>query len=327
MPKISVIIPCFNAERFLKECLESLLNQSFKDIEVITINDGSSDDTLKILNKFASIDNRLVIIDQKNSGASAARNAGIKLAKGEYLAFLDSDDFAAKDSLSKFYEAAKKYDADTVFGDFNTYKDGYTTKVNNYICEGGLLDKESFLFDYFTIDKAKSIFPTMCAKLIKTSLIKENNLLFLEDIFIAEDSNLSAKILWLSQKIVKINESVYSYRVGLNNSSKSMKFKNFEDVRKCELDLREFFAKFEKTKKQEEYLECYFLHLHYDAALSIEPYSFKEYQKALKFACADIKSAFKSKGFKYLSLKLKILYYLYRFFPNSYPKIIKLRYR
>ncbi|ALV64916.1 glycosyltransferase family 2 protein [Campylobacter fetus] len=325
MPKISVIIPCFNAEGFLKECLESLLNQSFKDIEVIAINDGSSDDTLDILNKFASIDSRITIIDQQNSGASAARNAGIKASNGEFIMFLDSDDFlSSNEILHKIYNIALNLDADLVFGDFNYYKNGEIRYQKNYICDEGIVDKEQFLFDYFTLNPSKSTFPTVCAKIIKTKILKNNNLEFLKDVFIAEDANLNAKIIWLANKIAKLNDPIYNYRIGDNNSSKKFKFKHFTDVRAAEMDLRNFFSKFNLLKTQKAYLECYFLILRYNAALTMKPYSFDDYEKAMEFACADIKNSFKSDGFTLLNKRLKILFYLYKFSCNYkiYAKLL-----
>lgn len=325
MPKISVIIPCFNAEGFLKECLESLLNQSFKDIEVIAINDGSSDDTLDILNKFASIDSRITIIDQQNSGASAARNAGIKASNGEFIMFLDSDDFlSSNEILHKIYNIALNLDADLVFGDFNYYKNGEIRYQKNYICDEGIVDKEQFLFDYFTLNPSKSTFPTVCAKIIKTEILKNNNLEFLKDVFIAEDANLNAKIIWLANKIAKLNDPIYNYRIGDNNSSKKFKFKHFTDVRAAEMDLRNFFSKFNLLKTQKAYLECYFLILRYNAALTMKPYSFDDYEKAMEFACADIKNSFKSDGFTLLNKKLKILFCLYKFSCNYkiYAKLL-----
>ncbi|EAK0826039.1 glycosyltransferase family 2 protein [Campylobacter fetus] len=325
MPKISVIIPCFNAEGFLKECLESLLNQSFKDIEVIAINDGSSDDTLDILNKFASIDSRITIIDQQNSGASAARNAGIKASNGKFIMFLDSDDFlSSNEILHKLYNIALNLDADLVFGDFNYYKNGEIRYQKNYICDEGIVDKEQFLFDYFTLNPSKSTFPTVCAKIIKTEILKNNNLEFLKDVFIAEDANLNAKIIWLANKIAKLNDPIYNYRIGDNNSSKKFKFKHFTDVRAAEMDLRNFFSKFNLLKTQKAYLECYFLILRYNAALTMKPYSFDDYEKAMEFACADIKNSFKSDGFTLLNKKLKILFCLYKFSCNYkiYAKLL-----
>ncbi len=96
-PKISIIVPIYNVEKYLRRCLDSLLIQYFKDIEIIAINDGSTDLSLQILNEYAIKDDRLKIIDQSNGGVSSARNAGIDAASGEYIGFVDPDDWVDKE--------------------------------------------------------------------------------------------------------------------------------------------------------------------------------------------------------------------------------------
>lgn len=110
--KVSVIIPVYNAEKFLYNCLDSILSQSLKEIEVICVNDGSKDNSLHILEEYSKKDERLIIIDQENMGAGAARNAGLKIARGEYLSFLDADDFYEKNMLEEAYECSIQKNAD-----------------------------------------------------------------------------------------------------------------------------------------------------------------------------------------------------------------------
>ena len=115
--KISVIIPVYNAENFIAGCLESLAKQTLQEIEIICVNDGSSDNSLNILETFARKDERIKIITQKNQGVSAARNAGINLARGEFIGFVDADDRVNPDFYEKLYNSAVKYSADIVCGD------------------------------------------------------------------------------------------------------------------------------------------------------------------------------------------------------------------
>ena len=119
-PKISVIIPIYNVEKYLRRCLDSVGKQSFKDIEIICINDGSPDNCLKILDEYAARDKRIVVINKKNAGVSAARNDGIKIAHGKYIHFLDADDFIDSDYYQKMYDAAIKNSADIVCSGFVT---------------------------------------------------------------------------------------------------------------------------------------------------------------------------------------------------------------
>ena len=110
--KVSVIIPVYNVEKYLRECLDSAINQTLKDIEIICVNDGSTDNSLAILKEYAAKDNRIIIIDQKNQGLSCSRNNAIKVAEGEYILFLDSDDWLRLDTCELLYKKAKKYKLD-----------------------------------------------------------------------------------------------------------------------------------------------------------------------------------------------------------------------
>ena len=105
MEKISIIIPIYNVKEYLKRCVDSVLNQSYKNIEVILIDDGSTDGSEKICDEYAKKDKRVVVVHQKNSGVSASRNKGIELATGKYIGFVDSDDYIHKDMFEKLYNS------------------------------------------------------------------------------------------------------------------------------------------------------------------------------------------------------------------------------
>ena len=111
-PKVSVIVPVYNTSAYLRECLDSIINQTLKEIEVICVDDGSTDGSLDILKEYAKKDKRFTIITQQNTSAGAARNAGLVVAKGEYLSFLDSDDFFAPEMLEEMYNKALAVIAD-----------------------------------------------------------------------------------------------------------------------------------------------------------------------------------------------------------------------
>ena len=109
---ISVIIPVYNAEQYIKRCLNSVLNQTFNDYEIIMVNDGSTDGSLEILKKYESQNSKLKVITQKNLKAAAARNSGLKYASGEYIAFIDADDYVHNDYLRILYENMVHFKAD-----------------------------------------------------------------------------------------------------------------------------------------------------------------------------------------------------------------------
>ena len=117
IPKISIIIPIFNTEKYLKTCLNSVLNQTLKEIEIICINDGSTDNSLKIIEEYASKDKRIKFISQKNNGVSYARNKGLEIATGEFIGFVDSDDYASKNFFEKLYNSALKTNSDIACGE------------------------------------------------------------------------------------------------------------------------------------------------------------------------------------------------------------------
>ena len=119
MPKVSVIVPFYNVEGYIEKCLETLVNQTLEDIEIILVNDGSKDRSIEIVNKFLeAYPEKLVYLEKENGGLSDARNYAIPYAKGEYIAFLDSDDYVEKDMYQKMYELAKKENSDMVECDF-----------------------------------------------------------------------------------------------------------------------------------------------------------------------------------------------------------------
>ena len=128
MPKISVLIPIYNVEKYLRECLESLVNQTFQDIEFICINDGSTDSSLKILEEYAQKDSRIKIINKENSGYGASMNMGLDAASGEYIGIVESDDFVSSNMFEDLYNLAEKNNADIVKSDYYTY----LTSKNQY---------------------------------------------------------------------------------------------------------------------------------------------------------------------------------------------------
>ena len=116
--KITIIVPVYNSEKYISRCIDSILNQSFKDYELLIINDGSKDGSLKIIKDYEKKDKRIKVIDQKNMGVAKTRNKGIKLASGEYIMFIDNDDYIENDYLKTYYDAIKDTDYDIVMGGY-----------------------------------------------------------------------------------------------------------------------------------------------------------------------------------------------------------------
>ena len=113
-PLISVIVPVYNVEKYVEECVESILNQTLKNTEVLIVNDGSTDKSNELVNNLANKDNRITVINQSNKGLSIARTVGVNLARGEYVSFIDSDDWIEKSMCEEMYKSAKNNNCDIV---------------------------------------------------------------------------------------------------------------------------------------------------------------------------------------------------------------------
>lgn len=166
MPKVSVIVPVYNVAKYLGRCLDSVLSQTFQDFEVICINDGSTDNSLEILHQYAQKDERVKIINQKNSGAGLSRNTGINMAQGDYLSFIDADDWIDKHFLEKVYHLAKVSKADIIetTKSYNYYSTDNIKLFNKRNAQGFIANGTFFRRD------------VIWDKLFKTDFIKNNKI-------------------------------------------------------------------------------------------------------------------------------------------------------
>lgn len=202
--KVSVIIPIYNGEKYFADCIQSILDQSFTNIEIIVINDGSTDGSLSLIKRYAQNDSRIVVINQKNKGVSAARNAGLSKARGDYIMFVDADDYIArKDALELLIDFAKENGNPDVLcfrrvGDTRGRKapSGYS-KLNDSIIGRMIVDE--------TIN-------TLWDKLYKKSIIKENSIKFPVGIRMAEDLLFNVQYFCEAKTIGFFDEELYYYR-------------------------------------------------------------------------------------------------------------------
>ena len=191
MPKVSVIIPVYNVEPYLRNCLDSVINQTLKDIEIICINDGSTDNSLSVLNEYKSKDNRIVVIDKKNEGVAITRNLGIKIVSGDYISFIDADDYLETNTFyEKLYTCALETNSDIVKGNYK-FNNQVLNVVNNKIKENKI---------YFIAEFASAIY--------KTAFIKNNDIKFpiLSDM---EDPNFAFKCAIYANKIEIVDDANY----------------------------------------------------------------------------------------------------------------------
>lgn len=238
MTKLSIIVPVYNVEKYLPKCLESLIKQTLNDIEIICVNDGSMDNSLAILKEFASKDSRIRIIDNQHQGVAKTRNTGIEQSTGEYIGFVDSDDYIDIDFFEKLYNSATKSNSDIAIASilkhknfFNIYNAKYTKEETAItiqdkikLCE----DKKHFFFYAWN-------------KIYHSGFIKENNIKFSEG-QIYEDVMFAIKALYYSNKIISVYGTKYHY-IEHENSLTKYKDKTGEkehDLIKAYSELQEF---------------------------------------------------------------------------------------
>lgn len=218
MIKVSVIIPAYNAQNSIEKCIDSVLNQTLKEFELIIINDGSTDKTKTILKKY-NTDKRIIIINKKNEGIGKARNDGIRRSSGEYITFVDSDDYIKDDMLESYYRLAKKYEMDLVTGPyykvFKTHTEVFSTpkfKMGNVKTSPKIIFKIQY---------------GPCAKLYKRSVLIDNNILFEEDKKY-EDLPFVSKALLKSKLVGQVNTPYYYYVIHQDSETTTMDGRVFD---------------------------------------------------------------------------------------------------
>lgn len=217
MSKFSIIIPVYNVKEYLEECLESIVNQSFKDFEVICVNDGSTDNSLEILQKYAEKDERFKVLNQENQGQGVARNNALKIANGEYILFVDPDDFVEFDMLEVLKERLDVQNIDVAFFDYQIFGENTKTKIVRFMDEMknnlNLNIDDNFVFNWQELVKNNfSSIPMMVwNRVYSNKFIQDNNIRFAPNKH-AEDHIFSISATLLADKISYIKKTLYHYR-------------------------------------------------------------------------------------------------------------------
>ena len=251
---ISVIVPIYNSEKCLDKCINSIISQSYQNIEIVLVNDGSIDNSLNICNKYSKKDLRIKIIDKKNEGVSIARNTGIKNSKGVYITFVDADDWIERDWIEKLYKELKKFNVDIIRG--NYYKENDIGIYGNGECffENQKLNNLNFIQKEEAINLILSgkLLSYVWLLLIKKTVFDQNNLLFNTEISMMEDTLLYAELFWANTSIVCTNIFGYHYYDNNDSLTKSKKNieKNIENILKLNVFVKNIIReKFEDNEK------------------------------------------------------------------------------
>lgn len=237
MPKVSIIVPVYNVEKYIKQCVDSLLTQTLHDIEIILVDDGSLDKSSIICDDYACLDKRIKVIHKRNGGLGLACNSGMEIAAGEYIAFCDSDDYVDKEMYEMLYETAIKYDGDAVFSGLKSVtEDGrflaelpHRKSLELYTNEE---DIKQLISDMISsapnIKEERNIQVSAKVVLYKRELIKKYNIRFVsERIIPSEDLIFNIDIISHAKSICVLPYFFYNYRINQNSISRTVNLLKF----------------------------------------------------------------------------------------------------
>lgn len=307
MAQVSIILPVYNVEPYLRQCLDSIINQTFKDIEIIIINDCSLDNSLQIIKEYQQKDSRIILSDMpENQGLSNARNEGLKLATSKYIVFVDSDDWVKQDFIETLFNNIEKYKCDVFSGSFNFYNEKkaiymeyrYPNYIKNYKNYKRLLSIPNF---------------TCMAwhKIYNKKFLTENHLLFDSSLKIKEDCLFFYELILAKPKIVFNNIPIYFYRTERQNSLTNNQYFIMHAVKSLLKKINYLLSTEEKYK---EYFKtfCIYAFLHIAYGLTCCEFS----KKRTQYALLMIKQFLFNNNDNKLSISDKFVIYIFKFFLN-----------
>lgn len=212
---ISVLVPICNVEKYLSQCLDSILNQTFRNLEVICINDGSTDSSLDILKKYAKSDARIVVIDKANSGYGDSMNRGLSVAKGKYVGIVESDDFIESDMYERLFNEAEKYDLDIVKGKYNLYWSDAKHEKHSWrkLIRDDIANIENKVFSPRKYPVVCLITPSIWSALYKKDFLTKNNIQFLPTPGASyQDTSFAFKVWGMASKAMLLDYYGVNYR-------------------------------------------------------------------------------------------------------------------
>lgn len=247
--KISIIIPVYNVEKYLPKCLDSLLAQTLREIEIICVNDGSTDNSLNVLNEYANRDSRIVIINKRNSGASRSRNIGLKAARGEFVGFVDSDDWVDSNYYEKLYEAATSQKADIARCTYKyCYKERTVDSELNKIILNRISKKKPLRINEHSVVIWNAIY--------NLKFLKKNKIDYFDPLPMCHDVPFTARVDFLSRKTVPVSGTNYYYRKDREGQLIAPSRKRLDCIMKANILVVNFLNSLPKVGK-DEYVNAY----------------------------------------------------------------------
>ena len=306
MTKVSVIVPVYNVEKYLEKCLDSLVNQTLKDIEIIVVNDGTKDNSQEIIDKYAKkYPKKVKGFIKENGGQSSARNYGLEYAKGEYIGFVDSDDYVELDMFEKLYNKAKEDDFDISICNLNfVYEDTDDKKEFSINMNSDLTDKESLRKHMI------NIYPVVWNKIYKKSLFETSKLKFKEKVWF-EDVEFLYKLVPYVKSVGVIDDYLYNYlqRQGSVTNTFDKRLYNYVENLNGIVDFYKEKDFYDYYKKELEYV--YVRYLFATFLKRAAKYNDEEFYKAVDCAVENVSNTFpKFRKNKYFYKSLKGIYLL-----------------
>lgn len=255
-PLVSIVVPCYNAERTIESCLDSLLSQGFQGLEIICVNDGSKDKTADILDSYRLRYPEVVVVNQENSGAWSARLSGIQKAKGDYIMFLDSDDVAVPGFIVKMYELASSINCDLAVCGFNRVDIGTGKLMSAEFCKP--LGSFSLKKDP---GRLLQINPAPWNKIYKASLLKHSNRLSVAPVMLDDLSLLLLALLWSDGLISYLPEALVEYRVHGDSTINSINPGQLKDAIVAMAEIRSYYKSCNPVEMLEAFDAVAFAHI------------------------------------------------------------------
>lgn len=319
---ISIIIPVYNVEKYLKECLDSVTNQTYKNLEIILIDDGSTDSSGEICDEFIKKDNRIRVIHKQNGGLSSARNAGLDIMQGEYLAFVDSDDIIDESYIQTLFDMIQKYNTKISMIGFCKFKnikelDEYKNQNSNskdFVLSSHDIFKLSFL-------PYNAFMTTAWTNLYNKEIFK--NLRFREGILF-EDTDIYFEIIETynsSKSVAFCDKKLYFYRQQEDSIMKKFNEKKLSKIEIANKFADKIVEKYSDLKKYANFYKCNIALFLYTEIILQNDY--KKYNEKLKESCQIVKQNFDFIFAYKINLKRAILLQLFKINPKLYNFIYK----
>ena len=314
---ISVIVPIYNSEQYLERCIESILKQTYSNIEIILVDDGSTDNSPSICDQYQKKDSRIKIIHKGNSGAASSRNVGIEIARGDFISFVDSDDYIELNMYEEMMNINKKYECDIVMCD--CLKESKTSsEIFTHSIRPGYYDKEMLRIEYFSkllmtnsVDYPATISNCLC--LFKKSLIEKNNLRYKEGMRFSEDLLFGSQAMYFAGSFYYMkNQSFYHYVMNNNSVTHTYYENKWVLMKQLYSYIKEFFSNVSDYDFNKQ-IDLSLLYMVYHCIGNVKKSNYKNHVKTKKILDIlnddDVKEMFKNLNINSLDISWKLKVY------------------